>query len=112
MPAQDMLDVLHYLFESDSIDEQETQDAKRKMRGVIYGQLYERPYTWGSESADTREFGTQDVASGDVDYSQPTSTSGSARGGPQLTHKPYIPPTPVDPTSPRPFGTVLDAPLR
>ena len=102
MPAQDMLDVLHYLFESDSLVEKETQDAKVKMRRTIYGQLYERSYRWGSDTADGRDFGTQEVASGErMDFSEP----------PRLTHKPYIPPTPIDATAAKPFGNVLDAPL-
>jgi hypothetical protein len=104
-----MLDVLHYLFESDSIDEKETQDAKRKMRGTIYTQLYDRPYTWGNDSGG-RAFGTQETASGEYDFA-PESSSSSEPGAPKLTHKPYIPPTPVDPTSAKPFGNVLDPPL-
>lgn len=103
MPAQDMLDVLHYLFESDSLVEKETQDAKVKMRRTIYGQLYERSYRWGSDTVDGRDFGTQEVASGETWSGEPSS--------PRLTHKPYIPPTPVDATAAKPFGNVLDAPL-
>jgi hypothetical protein len=110
MPAQDMFDVVHYCFESDSLDEKEIADAKHKMRSIVYNQLYERPYTWGSDTANEREFGTQEVASGDFDYGQ--SSTSSVPDAPQLTHKPYIPPTPVDPTSSRPFGAALDAPLR
>ena len=113
MPAQDMLDIVNYCFESDSLDEKETADAKRKMRGTIYTQLYDRPYRWGS-SAEDGEFGTQDVASGDVySDSAPSSSAASApsSGAPRLTHKPYIPPTPVDPTSAKPFGNVLDPPI-
>jgi hypothetical protein len=101
MPAQDMLDVLHYLFESDAIGTEEEQDAKSKLRGILYTQLYERAYTWSTGSknrdADGREFGTQEVHSSPV--------------RPQLTHKPYIPPTPVDASSSMPYGNVLDAPL-
>jgi hypothetical protein len=96
MPAQDMLDVLHYLFESDSLGEQETQEAKTKMRRTIYGQLYERPYRWG-DNVD-QEFGTQEVHGAD----------GGTQG---LTHKGYIPPTPVNANAAKPFGNVLDAPL-
>jgi hypothetical protein len=98
-----MLDIVHYLFESDSLGEKEEQDAKLKMRRSIYGQLYQRPYTWGGGTADGgHEFGTQEVASGAV-YAGGTT--------PQLTHKPYIPPTPVNADSAKPYGNVLDAPL-
>jgi hypothetical protein len=97
-----MLDVLHYYFENDSLGEKEEQEAKTKMRRSIYTQLYQRPYTWGDETGG-REFGTQTVASGDI-YQGGGSTS-------QLEHKPYIPPTPVNAASPKPYGNVLDAPL-
>ena len=96
-----MLDIVHYLFESEAVGEKEVQDAKTKMRRAIYGQLYGRTYTWGDASAG-REFGTQEVASGSV------VAGGSASG---LTHKPYIPPTPVNANSAKPYGNVLDAPL-
>jgi hypothetical protein len=103
MPAQDMLDVLHYLFESDAIATEEEQDAKHRLRTTLYTQLYDRKYTWnvGRSSRDasgsSREFGTQEV--------------GSSAGTSELTHKPYIPPTPVNAASPNPYGNVLDAPL-
>jgi hypothetical protein len=107
-----MLDVLHYLFESDSLGEKETQDAKRKMRGTLYTQLYDRPYTWGSDSGSGgREFGTQETASGHFYDGQSASAATEPSGAPKLTHKPYIPPTPVDPTSAKPFGNVLDPPI-
>jgi hypothetical protein len=98
-----MLDIVHYLFESDSIGEKEEQDAKTRMRRSIYGQLYKRPYTWGSgveqESADG-EWGSQEVG-------RPVTNDGA----PVLTHKPYVPPTPVNAAAAKPFGNVLDAPL-
>jgi len=89
-----MLDIVHYCFEADALGEKEVQDAKAKMRSTIYSQLYGRSYTWGNGTRE-REFGTQELASG-------VST---------LTHKPYVPPTPVDAAAAKPFGTVLDAPL-
>lgn len=94
-----MLDIVHYFFESDSLNTEEEQDAKRKMRQAVYGQLYDRPYSWGNQGG-SREFGTQETASGDF-----------SNGPQELTHKPYIPPTPVDVSSAKPFGNVLDAPL-
>jgi hypothetical protein len=101
MPAQDMLDVLHFYFETDNLGEKEEQEAKLKMRQRIYTQLYDRSYTWGDDTGG-REFGTQEVASGDV-Y--------AGGGQPKLTHKPYIPPTPVNANAAKPYGNVLDAPL-
>ena len=95
--VDDMLDMLHYLFESDNLDEEEVAKAKVKMRRTIYKVLYMRPYTWHDSTEGYHEFGTQD-ANGDF-------------GGSGLTHKPYIPPTPVNANSAKPFGAALDAPL-
>jgi hypothetical protein len=98
LPAADMLDVLHYYFETDAVGEKEEQDAKLKLRRSIYRTLYQRPYTWQDDS-DGGEFGTQDA-------------SGSPVNRPaKFEHKPYVPPTPVNPNSPKPYGNVLDAPL-
>jgi len=91
-----MLDIVHYAFEIDALAEKEVHEAKTKMRRMLYGQLYGRTYTWGDATASGSEFGTQEVASG---------------GGSTLTHKPYVPPTPVNAASPKPFGNALDAPL-
>jgi hypothetical protein len=101
-----MLDIVHYCFESDSLGEKEEQDAKAKLRGLVYNQLYDRPYTWGQDNSGG-EFGTQETASGE--YTQ--VTSGDVGGPTQLQHKPYVPPTPVNADAPLPFGNVLDAPL-
>lgn len=100
MAANDMLDVLHYYFEQDNVDEKEVAEAKAEMRTQLYGMLYERSYTWGkSTSGSSHEFGTQEIGSDPM---------GAA---PELTHKPYVPPTAVDPTAQRPYGTLLDPPL-
>ena len=104
LPAQDMFDITHYFFETDNLGTKEEQDAKLDMRRMLYSELYNRPYSW-MESASTgrradggqagQEFGTQEVG-----------------GAPkQLTHKPYVPPTPIDAAAAKPFGDLLDAPL-
>jgi hypothetical protein len=94
-----MLDILHYLFESDTLGEEETLKAKLKMRRTIYKVLYLRDYTWMEDDGTSyREFGTQDA-------------SGLGMGSTELTHKPYIPPTPVNADSPLPFGAALMPPL-
>ena len=95
-----MLDMLHYFFETDSIDEEEEQKAKLKMRRSIYRNLYQRTYTWMDDVGESHhEFGTQDA-----------SGVGAARST-ELTHKPYIPPTPVNADSPLPFGAALAPPM-
>jgi hypothetical protein len=115
-PVEDMLDIVHYFFECDVFTTAEEHQARTSVRQLLYRELYGREYTF-DDSADSgvREFGTQEVASGDFfPATQVTADqfgATTASGGPKLTHKPYIPPTPVDPTSAKPFGNVLDAPL-
>ena len=98
-----MLDVIHYLFESDAIGEEEEQDAKHRLRTILYTELYERTYTWqggsrgSGRNASGQEFGTQEV--------------GGVGATAARRHKPYIPPTPVNAARPMPYGSVLDAPL-
>jgi len=108
-----MLDIVHYFFECDVFTTAEEHQARTSVRQLLYRDLYGREYTGGG-SADSaggvREFGTQEVASGDF-FAAEQVTAPTTPGGPVLTHKPYIPPTPVDPTSAKPFGNVLDAPL-
>jgi hypothetical protein len=99
-----MLDVVHYLFESDSLAEKEMQDAKTRMRRSIYGNLYDRSYTWGEDTYD--DYGGQEASGGARAYQ-----GNDAAGPPRMTHKPYTPPTPVNAASPKPFGNVLDAPI-
>jgi hypothetical protein len=93
MPAQDMLDVLHFYFEGDILGEEQVQKAKQHMRHTIYTQLYKRPYTWMVDGMTTQrgEFGTQEVGATGFHDQQP------------LTHKGYTPPTQFDPTAKRPF---------
>jgi hypothetical protein len=118
-PVEDMLDIVHYFFECDVFTTAEEHQARSAVRQLLYRELYGREYEAGDSADSTanggREFGTQEVASGDFfPAAQVTADQfgvPTAPGGPKLTHKPYIPPTPVDPTSPTPFGNVLDAPL-
>lgn len=99
LPLNDMCDVLHYYFEVESVVDSEFADARQEVRGQLYGKLYGRKYTWGANRSSTREFGTQEVG------------MDPASGVPELEHKPYVPPTPFDPSSTRPYGSLLDAPL-
>lgn len=99
LPLSDMCDILHYYFEDDILVEESVGQAKTQLRGRIYNKLYLRPYTWGVNEQPEKEFGTQEVG------------SNGFRDQPVLEHKGYVPPTPFDPTSKRPYGMLLDPPL-
>ena len=105
LPAQDMFDITHYFFETDNLSTKEESDAKLDMRRMIYRELYGRPYKW-MEGASTGEGGNASGQAANDFGSQEVNAAPK-----QLTHKPYVPPTPVDPTSALPYGNVLDAPL-
>ena len=67
MPAQDMLDVLHYLFESDAIGEEEEQDAKHQaaahpLHPALRAPLHLEGGSGQPAHAGGQEFGTQEVA--------------------------------------------------
>lgn len=102
MAAHDMLDVLHYYFEQDSVGEEDLQKAKTRMREELYTRLYKRPYSWGNAGGPEREFGTQEIG---------TDGFHNKSGQPELTHKPFVPTTKFNPDAARPYGTLLDPPL-
>ena len=87
MEASEMLDVIHYFLDEDmrysSIEELKLHDGIRK---TMFKNFYDVEYKYGllGETPDS------------VD---PDAV------------KPYIPPTEVNPDSPNPFGSVLDAPI-
>jgi len=93
LEASEMLDVLHALFEEDNSS---STDVEYKVKQAVRSTLY-------------REFYGIDQSGGEFsEYSDQTA------GGPQtptVSSKPYIPPTPVDADSPRPFGAALDSPV-
>jgi len=105
---EDMLDVIHYFFETDTIGEKEMMDAKRDMRRMLYREFYDRTYTWGEGSITDDQWGQQ---ASDDRYYVGRSASASSTSTPGITHKPYIPPTPMNADAPLPFGKALNAPL-
>ena len=77
----------------------EMLDAKEKTRKHIYELLYEYPeYSWVSSRSEATGISGSDM----LPTGPPAGT---------LTHKPYLPPTPVNADAPLPFGKQLDAPL-
>lgn len=102
MEAIDMLDVLHYLFESDStVQSQEEFDSKQKVREVLYPLIYNEKYAYHSQNSkpnydfDNVDFSEEEQAN--INFS-PTKSN---------TTKPYMPPTDFNPDAPNPFGSAL-----
>ena len=108
----DMLDVIHYIFESDSlsISSSEHADAKDAVRSTIYQELYNRSYDYGSKKK-SNDFSSIDAPIGDFDDDLPVPVDPFERSG-STPPKPFVPVTQMDENSSLPFGGILDAPLR
>lgn len=105
-----MVDVIHYLFETDSLPPSaETAEARDLIRKSIYGELYKRDYKYGSSSSKTQMSGNPEIdyPLDENDIPVPVDPFERSR-----VAKPYIPPTSFDESSSSPFGSALDAPLR
>ena len=107
----DMLDVIHYIFESDSlsISTAEQGDAKDAVRSTIYSELYGRSYDYAS-SKKTNDFSNIDEPLNDFEE-MPAPVDPFERAG-KSPPKPFVPATKMDEDSSLPFGGILDAPLR
>lgn len=103
MEADDMLDVIHYLFEEDlRYSTGEQAQAVEKTREIIYGQLYGVDYIFknvSNKSSKSNSFN-------DFDNLQPFDPK-------KKVTKPYIPPTEFDPDTGMPLSGngLLEAPL-
>jgi len=109
MEASDMVDVIHYMFESDfsNISSSEQMDAQSKMRSVLYKNLYGKDYKYGSpSSANSYDLYPEDAPEGDFDDIEPVDPMKMSQAV-----KPYVPPTDFNENLANPFGTILDAPL-
>ena len=105
-----MLDVLHYFFEDDlNYSNAEQAEARDKMRSSLYGQLYSTTYKYSTGAGSSRAPRTFDVDEEikPVELKERKIDSFN----PAVPPKPYVAPTPVNPNSAKPFGSVLDAPL-
>jgi hypothetical protein len=106
MEASDMLDVLHYFFEDDmNYSTGEQAEARDKTRSAVYRELYGSNYRYsiGANKDRTRASDPSDFTPEEDAAITPFET--------EKDTKPYVAPTPFDPTSAKPFGKVLDAPL-
>lgn len=104
-----MLDVIHYIFEEDSVyiskEHLETREVFRKR---MFQEMYGRPYNYfrGSSSSDGSSYlnDSEQTSQNDFDDMSPVDPLKPPTKG-------YVPPTDFNPNSPKPFGSVLDAPL-
>lgn len=106
MDSVDMLDVLHYYFETDnSFLSGEQADAISAMRTSLYG-LYNQTYQYGTKKSQNR--GGRSYISGDAgfDFDDPMPVDPT-----KAPPKPYTPPTNFNPESSNPFNGLLDAPV-
>ena len=113
MEASDMLDVIHCLFEEDTLFVSSEQVAyKDSFRQNLYKDLYKSTYKYVTPSNSNVDYGL-DTLEGPLDVSdnpveQETIRVFSPR---EKTAKPYTPPTQVKADDIKPFGSVLDAPI-
>jgi len=93
LEASEMVDVIHAMYEDDNTVTNEVEyRVKHAVRKNLYSVAYGRTYRFGDSGDDIGGYDTAD-------------------GSPAVSSKPYIPPTPVDADSARPYGAALDSPV-
>lgn len=118
LEVDDMLDVLHYLFEEDMyVGSIEEIESRKKTRKLIYEEMYGREYEYGVTTKPENDFYSDDIYPDDGymshvedegDHIVPFDPDDS---GVEFKKKPYIPPTDFNPNSSMPFGSKIDGPL-
>jgi hypothetical protein len=113
MDASDMLDIIHVFFEeSHSYSSNEHAHRVSRTREVMYESLYEYtyPYAYNEQtgSYNSRGFDLSEEELSQID--EQDSSDDIVPFSPKK-RKAYVPPTNVNPDSPKPFGSILDAPL-
>jgi hypothetical protein len=111
MPANDMVDVLHYLFEDDlSASTAEQAEARSKARVSIYRDLYGREYKYVIDTGMGESH--PDYNSAEYGASEESQEAAIEPFNPvRQPVKPFISATPVNAASSKPFGKVLDEPM-
>ena len=107
LSMSDMLDVLHFFFEEDQLASStaEHAEAKSAVRESIYSNLYKTTYAYSYKS--TRQTGISE-ADYPLEEEAPTPVDPFAKSN---AVKPFTPATDFNPSSSRPFGRAIDAPL-
>jgi hypothetical protein len=108
LDAPDLLDVLHYMYETDLFTAtSEMMDARDKARSMIYEQMYETIYPYNS--SEVANYGS-DVYGPPLGEDEDLPVPVNPRA---MTSRPkaYTPTTKFNPDAANPFNGVLDAPL-
>jgi hypothetical protein len=113
MEASDMVDVIHYLFEEDTVFFSTEQAAyKDSLRGNLYRDMYEREYKYVNKSSSDGSYGMDTLDAPLNATEEPVEQDKIRVFSPrEKTAKPYSPPTQVKADDIKPFGSVLDAPI-
>jgi hypothetical protein len=103
MEASEMLDIVHYYFESDArYASGEEAEAVSKLRTSLY-KLYDKTYAYTVKSSNRNSSGRAYISGNDDDL-LPTEFS-------TQESKSFTPATELDPEAYLPFGPALDAPI-
>lgn len=116
MESDDMLDVLHYMFEEDMfVGSIEQIESRQKTRKLMYEEMYEQQYSYGvttssGSSSNSRYeerypedgYMTEDVEIVPFDPEEPVIKKKT---------KPYTPVTSFNLNSSTPFGPNIDGPV-
>lgn len=111
MPASDMLDVIHFFFESDlNVVSTEQLEARDRSRRMIYEDFYGYEYAFAATSPSKFSTGSLDgemSLNEQIEDDQPVVPIDPIK----RASKPYFPPTQGNAKSSQPFGALLDGPL-
>lgn len=105
-----MLDVIHFFFEQDfGLPTQEASSRVSIMRETLYENMYNTKYKY---AIDNQKTASESITYTDEDVKEANEASQLSDINPfKPATQGYTPATIVNPTSPKPFGNLVDAPL-
>jgi len=109
-----MLDVFHFYFEEDMLaaSSKEHLEVRDHVRRTLYREFYNREYQYASSTSSSLN---ASILDDELDFDEdapprPIDVEEESRAF-AVPPKPYVPPTPVNANSAKPFGMLIDAPL-
>jgi hypothetical protein len=104
--AVDLLDVLHYYFESDNTyTSKEQADGITSLRKSLYG-LYGQTYSYGTKASSASSGRSYVSSDAGFDFDDPVPFDPT-----KAETKPFVPATTFNPESSNPFNGLLDSPV-